>query len=112
MIIAKFEFDDEHLSLKVSGHAGQNVYGQDIVCAAASILATTLGQTLKIDETAGRLRSAPRIKLKEGDANIMCRPKREFFGDVLTEFLTVRNGYIVMAHNYPEYVLCDITPKG
>ena len=117
MIHVRFEFDEEKgsMTLRVDGHAGQNVYGQDIVCAAASILSTTLAQALKFDRTAGRLRRDPRIKLKAGDAIVTAHPKKESAERVLTEFLMAKAGYLVLSHNYPQYVMLeedDITPQG
>ncbi len=114
MIHVKFEYGENgSMTLRVNGHAGQNVYGQDIVCAASSILATTLAQALKIDREAGKLRRDPRIKLKSGDAIVTAFPKAEHTDHVLTEFLMAKSGYLLLAHNYPQYVMLedDITPK-
>lgn len=116
MIHVKFEFTEDRMTLRVNGHADQAVYGQDIVCAAASILSTTLAQALKFDRTAGRLRREPRIKFtKPGDANISACPKEEYKQIVLTEFLMAKSGFLLLAHNYPQYVMLeedDITPQG
>jgi uncharacterized protein YsxB (DUF464 family) len=118
MIHVKFEFDDQRgsMTLRVKGHADQAVYGQDIVCAAASILSTTLAQSLKVDRTADRLRREPRIKFpKPGDALITAFPKEEYKQIVLTEFLMAKSGFLLLAYNYPQYVMLeedDITPQG
>ena len=109
MIIARFELDEERgsLTLRVSGHAGAAKAGEDIVCASASILAYTLAQTMKVDRTAGRLRYEPRIKLHDGDAVVTVRPTSEWTGAVLAEWFVVLNGYLLLAHNYPQYVTVD-----
>ena len=79
MIIVKFEENAERgsLTLRVNGHAGKNVYGQDIVCAAASILETQLAQKLIFDHKDGWLRREPRIKRRNGDAIITAWPREE-----------------------------------
>lgn len=116
MIIAKFEHNDEKgsLTLRVKGHAGANVYGKDLVCAVVSFNATALAQAFKFDYAAGKLRRAPRIKIHGGDAIVTAFPKKEYFGDVLTEFMYARTGFVLLAHNFPKYVMLagddDITP--
>ena len=107
MIHVKFEYDDEQIRLKVNGHAEQAVYGQDIICAAASVLTKTLAQCLKWYGDNGLLRSAPRLKLKGGDANIMCRPKATEFVRVMYDFLFAQTGFVLLAHNYPQYVMVE-----
>ena len=111
MVVAKFGMDASRLmaSLHVKGHAGQNAPGNDIVCASASILAYTLAQNLKISEEQGHLKYSPKIKLKEGDSIITCRAKDvESFNEVLHTFLVIQMGYVLLAHNYPQYVAVEM----
>ena len=42
-----FRSDGGQLLLEVDGHAGRGPVGQDIVCAAASVLCCTLAETLR-----------------------------------------------------------------
>ena len=111
MVVAKFGMDASRLmaSLHVKGHAGQNAPGNDIVCASASILAYTLAQNIKISEEQGNLKYSPKIKLKEGDSIITCRAKDlESFNEVLHTFLVIQTGYVLLAHNYPQYVAVEM----
>ncbi|MBE6144425.1 MAG: ribosomal-processing cysteine protease Prp [Firmicutes bacterium] len=46
-------FDDKINNIRISGHAGYDVHGKDIVCAAVSSIAiTTINGILKLDENA------------------------------------------------------------
>ena len=111
MVVAKFEMDASRLmvSLHVKGHAGQNEPGHDIVCASASILAYTLAQNIKMSEERGHLKYSPKIKLKEGDSIITCRAKDEdAYTEILHTFLVIQTGYVLLAHNYPQYVAVEM----
>ena len=111
MVVAKFEMDASRLmaSLHVKGHAGSNAPGHDIVCASASILAYTLAQNIKIAEEQGHLKYSPKIKLKEGDSIITCRAKdEETYTEMLHTFLVIQTGYVLLAHNYPQYVAVEM----
>ena len=110
MVVAKFGMDASRLmaSLHVKGHAGQNVPGHDIVCASASILAYTLAQNIKMSDERGHLKFSPKIKLKEGDSIITCRAKdEETYAELLHAFLGIQTGYVLLAHNYPQYVAVE-----
>ena len=111
MVVAKFGMDASRLvvSLHVKGHAGANAPGNDIVCASASILAYTLAQNIKMSEERGLLKYSPKIKLKEGDSIITCRAKdEETYTEILHTFLVIQTGYMLLAHNYPQYVAVEM----
>ena len=111
MVVAKFEIDEEKkkLSLHVKGHAGANKAGNDIVCAGASTLAYTLAQTLKIEKERGNIKYNPTLKLKEGDAIISCRAiSDEAFNALCYAYLVIQNGYVLLSHNYPQYVAVEM----
>ena len=110
MVVAKFGMDASRLmvSLHVKGHAGANAPGHDIVCASASILAYTLAQNIKMSEERGHLKYEPKLKLKEGDFTISCRAKdEEAYSELLHTFLVIQTGYVLLAHNYPQYVAVE-----
>ena len=105
MIKACFDKEDEKfLSLSIEGHAGQAAKGNDIICAAASILAYTLAQTLVQMNKQGWLKKAPHIDLEEGKSLVICRPKEEYFYECLMAFFVAEVGYTLLANNYPQYV--------
>ena len=106
MIKAEFFTNSESgsITLKLTGHAGQAEHGQDIVCAAASILAYTVAQTLQFMYEEGNLKKKPHIKLEEGDTIIVGKPKDDTYAETLHTFFVAQVGYHLLAHNYPQYV--------
>lgn len=107
MINVKFVMDEEHhlIQMTLKGHAGQAEHGEDIVCASASILAYTVAQIVKAMEQHGDLLGEPTIDLNEGDAMISCRCREaDVFGELVHTFFVAHVGYLLLAHNYPEYV--------
>ena len=72
-------------SLRVSGHAGAGKYGEDLVCAAVSILAHTLGEWVP-----GRIFA--------GEAM--------FGGGQKEVYEILWKGFLVLESLYPEYVRC------
>ena len=106
MVNAEFFTNKESgsITLKLSGHAGQAEHGKDIVCAAASILAYTVAQTLQFMYEQGDLQKKPHIKLAEGDTIIVAKPKPETYAEALHTFFVAQVGYHLLAHNYPQYV--------
>lgn len=106
MIQAEFftNKDRGSITLKLSGHAGQAKKGEDIVCAASSILAYTVAQALQFMYEQGDLQKKPRLKLEEDDTIIVAKPKPEAYADALHTFFVAQVGYHLLAHNYPQYV--------
>ena len=106
MVQAEFFTNKEagSITLKLTGHAGQSEKGQDIVCAAASILAYTVAQALQFMYEQGDLQKKPHIKLAEGDTIIVAKPKPETYAEALHTFFVAQVGYHLLAHNYPKYV--------
>lgn len=99
--------DGKSLILDVSGHAGQNEYGKDIICSASSILAFTLAQNVSDMQKEKKLRKKPTIVLKDGKATIVCKPLKEHMAEAFNLYITIRKGYMLLAENYPEYVSLD-----
>ena len=106
MIQARFEKseDGKTLILAVKGHSEQAVSGQDIVCAAASILAYMVAQMVKTMREDGKLKKAPTVRMDSGDAVITCKPTKQFFGEALHTYRVAQTGYELLAHTYGEYV--------
>lgn len=80
------------------GHAGYAPAGEDIVCAAVSVLTTTCvnametvaGVTPRVSSGEGRLSMRLRPGDRSGDAQVILRTLRQGLGDI--------------AEQYPEYV--------
>ena len=115
MVVAKFSMDESRdlVSLHVKGHAGASAPGNDIVCAAASILSYTLAQNIKTAQQRGLLKYRPTLKLKEGDSIITCRAKNaDAYRELLHDYLFVQTGFQVLAYNYPSYVAVEMFGEG
>lgn len=90
--------------LKLKGHAGYAEEGKDIVCAGATILAYTVAQTAKFMYEEKALRKKPTIRLDPGDAEVVMKPKKEYYAEALHTYFVAQVGYSLLAHNYPQYV--------
>lgn len=96
---------ERSLRLKVKGHAGQAVIGQDIVCASASILTYTVAQIVTDMESKAQLDGKPTIELNSGDATVSCICKDDNgYADALNSYYVAMVGYQLLAHNYPQFV--------
>lgn len=107
MIKVTFKNDTEQRRLHLSaiGHAGYAPIGEDIVCAAASILATTVAQIVKAMEAHDDLEEEPIIKLEEGNAVVSCKVRNKaLYAEALHTYFVAQVGYRLLAHSYPEYV--------
>lgn len=106
MIQARFERsqDGKTLVFSVNGHAGQNVHGCDVVCAAASILATTLGQLVLFLHDEKKLKRSPTVRLDAGDSVITCKPSKGNEKEAVSAFEFARTGFGILEDAYPEYV--------
>ena len=96
--------NDESFIIIVEGHAGQADPGQDIICASASILVYTLAQTVTDMHNAGRLRKKPRIRIENGDAEIVLKPKKGFFSEAFLTVHTIKRGFDLLCSNFPDFV--------
>lgn len=81
--------------LKMTGHAGSAPYGEDLVCAAASMLCYAL---------AAQVQGCADIRLEKGRACISARPKPEDEAAVNAAFDTVTKGFELLCEKYPEYI--------
>lgn len=106
MIKVKFEITDDQktIILNLSGHAKSAEYGNDTVCAAASILAYTVAQEVREMQEKGKLKKKPNIRLDEGDATITCKPVKNAFMEALHTFKVAQTGYRLLCANFPENV--------
>lgn len=110
MTTAKFKTlpKSESITLKVEGHAGAAPKGEDIICAAASILSYTLAQTLSYMHSEGKLQKKPNIKINDtGEAVITAKPKPEWYEEALHSYFVAQVGFHLLAHNYPQHVAVE-----
>ena len=107
MVTAKFYIEGESVGLSMVGHAGHGKKGEDIVCAAASILAYTAAQAVAFMAGLGKLTDAPVIILEPGKCLIKARPDKANFYELFHTFFVVQVGFSLLATRYPENVKLD-----
>ena len=97
--------DIRSISLSIKGHAGQNEYGKDIVCASASILAYTLAQNISLSLICNMSNIEHSIRIAEGDTEISCKARNDHsYKYVLRIYEIILEGYVLLANDYPQYV--------
>ena len=101
------EKDKGSIHLKVKGHAGTAPKGQDLVCASATMLVYTVAQAVSFMHEQGQLEEKPNIKIREGKAIVVARPKEDFYAEALHTFWVAQCGAHLLAKNYPEAVSLD-----
>ena len=105
MIQVKFHnYPDGRLEMRLAGHAGFAPAGQDIVCAAVTMLVYTAAEALQQAAERGMLSDAPVIVLRPGYALVCARPKRRCRCQVAGIFRTVRGGMDMLAKTFPQCV--------
>ena len=105
MIKVKFDYDT--LVLSVTGHAQTAEKGQDLVCAAASILVLTLAKNLELLLPEYGTVST---EIEDGAALIAaCIPDEEERDAVRTVFQTIVTGFLLLQEKAPEAVDVTVT---
>ncbi len=106
MIRAHFYKNDRTgaLTLKVTGHSGAANRGEDLVCAAASILMMTAAQDAHDLYTDGRLKEKPYLKLKSGRGKVEMVPTDAAAAEALHTLFIIQKGFLVLAANEPRFV--------
>ena len=98
------EKDKGSIHMKVKGHADTAPKGADLVCASATMLVYTVAQAVSFMYEQGQLEEKPRIKIREGKAIVVAKPKEEFYAEALHTFWVAQCGAHTLASNYPEAV--------
>ena len=109
MITAKFYLKPSngsiHMTLK--GHAKAAPYGEDLICASATMLAYTVAQAVQFMHEQGKLKKKPKIRIKDGEATIIATPTEDAYAETLHTFWVAQCGIHVLAHNYPGNVVLE-----
>ena len=96
-------YDRKCHRVTVSGHAGYAERGEDILCAAASMLLHTLAGAVRGLSERGFAEDIG-VNLHAGAGEVVCTPKAEF-GCVVTAVMdSIVLGFGMLAGDYPEYV--------
>lgn len=102
MIQIRYVETGDSRSLLVEGHAGYAPAGQDIVCAAVSVLTCTLAQCLQEIERKGHIR-LDTLAMLPGNTDIqwtVIGDKQESHGLLHV----IWTGYALLARTYPNHV--------
>ena len=91
------------LSLELRGHAASAPRGEDLVCAAASVLAFTAAEALR-DESE---RFYPRIVTRPGELRIACEPASGSRRACRRLLDTIWIGFELLARDYPACVSAE-----
>lgn len=98
--MTKIRYNPAENRMDISGHAGYAPSGQDIVCAAVSILTMTLENM--VYDHAESLR--PLIHKKDGECRISCTPAKGNATKCRTIFETIYGGFELLSIHCPEHV--------
>ena len=108
MISIVYEIEaGERYSVTMEGHADGGEYGQDVVCAAASMLVYTLAENVRRLSEGGANKST-RIQLDSGLADIRIAPNNRIKEETETIFEAICAGFELLSEHYPDNVEYDI----
>ena len=99
----RVQYTPHAFRVTVSGHAGYAERGEDILCAAASMLLQTLGAA--VQELCRRgLAEEVTVDLRHGQGEVSCVPVEEFRCVVRTVMDSIMLGFTLLGEDYGEYV--------
>ena len=99
------KFNPNTYELDITGHAEHGKKGEDIVCAAISILFYTLAESLT--QCKNMLEDDMTFEYEDGNGHISCKPKNEFEANISLTYWTILNGFQLISENYKKNVnLC------
>lgn len=91
----------------VDGHAQSGEAGHDLVCASATTLVYTLAAFYRNTSKARHSHKLV-IDIKNGHAEVSCKPKEKQKGAILIVTDAICGGFEVLANSYPEYIAYNI----
>lgn len=100
----KITYDKADQSIRMLGHANSAPRGEDLVCAAASTLITSLVEYMAENED--KL-TAFECKLDSGDAYIKAVPTDAFTELCEGAYAIALTGFALLESTYPEYILFE-----
>ena len=102
--------EDGSVHMEFRGHAGTAPKGEDLLCAAATMVAYTAAQAVQFLHEQGKLRCRPKLMLEDGFASIVAHPKKETEAETLLVFWVAQAGAYVLRCNYTQNV--SLLPMG
>lgn len=103
----KAVYDRKENKITVEGHAYSGEPGQDLICAAASVLIYTIAASVNSMQQNGHVAQAV-VNLEKGNGTVGCEPLEQFKGAITLIFDSICAGYELLAVNYPENISYEI----
>ena len=91
----------------VNGHANSGEFGRDLVCAAASAIAVTLGENVEAMKRSGHVRAGT-VSYERGAALVCCTPASRYNNIVTVIFDAVCMGFDRLAKEYPDFIAYEV----
>ena len=101
-----FRQERGQIQVRIRGHAGYAPAGQDIVCAAATMLGALLEETLLRENTQGGLRFLS-VQKSNGVLELDFSPTLSGWSRLSPVLEAVEHGFRLLADQYPSYVSLD-----
>ena len=101
-----FRQERGQIQVRIRGHAGYAPTGEDIVCAAASMLGALLEDTLLRENTQGGLRFLS-VQKSNGVLELDFSPTLSGWSRLSPVLEAVEHGFRLLADQYPSYVSLD-----
>lgn len=103
----EIQYEPVALHVRLKGHAGAAVKGQDLICCAASTVTCILAANVRDMQRRNWLKQA-KIRLAPGDAEILCTPRNAQKEVVQNRVDALCLGYALLAEEYPDFVRLEI----
>lgn len=97
------EYDRNVPMVIVKGHAGTAPKGEDLVCAAASILVYALAGLEKLEQLGEH-----KARINSGYSMVRTEPLPGLWPNVVTAYDAVCNGFAILQKQYPEAVKYEV----
>lgn len=105
MTNVKIERLNNRVMVDITGHAGFNP-GNDIVCAAISMLSSTLAQCITDEELSGNV-TIDYMELQDGNNSMDFKYIDSASRRIETIVDTIYTGFEILAEQYPDYVTLE-----
>lgn len=91
----------------VNGHANSGEFGHDLVCAACSAIAVTLGENVEAMKHSGHVRVGT-VTYGYGEALVCCTPVSRYNNLVTVIFDAICMGFDRLSKEYPNYITYEV----
>ena len=91
----------------VNGHANSGEFGHDLVCAACSAIAVTLGENVEAMKHSGHVRVGT-VTYGYGEALVCCTPVSRYNNLVTVIYDAICMGFDRLSKEYPGYITYEV----